>query len=177
MPQAVTHLIIALIIGSLIRDLLIKDKKKFPLHYVLITGIGGLLPDLDIAVYWILYWFGFTINEVHRTFSHTLFFPLLLVVLALATWKIKKGIGKHKLKWHMIFLMLALGVFIHLALDAGIAGQIRPLYPLSNIYFGNNITQSMPAPLGEIFFPCLDAALIVLWIIYLEWRHKISDFI
>ncbi len=53
MPQAVTHVLIALIIGSFVRDFYIKkkDKKKFPLHYILILGVAGLLPDIDVAVY------------------------------------------------------------------------------------------------------------------------------
>ncbi|MBI2124753.1 metal-dependent hydrolase [Candidatus Pacearchaeota archaeon] len=178
MPQAVTHIIIALIAGSLIRDYAVKDKKKFPLHYILILGIAAMLPDIDVAIYWVLHWFGFTLSEVHRTFSHNLFVPLLFLAIAGLTWKLKnKGLGRHHLKLHTIFLMIALGVFIHLVLDATIAGQIMPFYPLSTFSLGNNITAFMPAPLNQLFFPSLDAALIILWLIYIEWKHKISDFI
>lgn len=178
MPQSATHIIVALIAGSLIRDYDLKDKKKFPLHYVLFAGIGGLLPDIDVAVYWILHWFGFTLGEVHRTFTHTLFFPLLLVLIALISTKWKnKELGKHHLKIHVILLMLALGSFIHIALDATLAGEIRPFYPLSDFAVGNDVTNSMPEPLDRIFFPSLDAALIIIWLVYLEWKHKISDFI
>ena len=178
MPQAATHLIIALIIGGLIRDYLIKDKKKFPLHYVLILGLAGILPDLDIAVYWVLHWFGFTISEVHRTFTHNLFVPLIFLALAGISWKWKnKSLGKHKLKIHTIFWIIALGILIHLALDASIAGKIMPFYPVSYYSIGNTYIESLPMPLSKIFFPSLDAALIILWLIYLEWKHKISDFI
>ena len=178
MPQAVTHIIIALIAGSLIRDYAVKEKKRFPLHYILILGIAALLPDIDVAIYWILHWFGFTLSEVHRTFSHNLFVPLLFLAIAGLTWKLKnKELGRHHLKIHTIFLMIALGVFIHLILDATIAGRIMPFYPLSTFSAGNNITALMPEPLNQLFFPSLDAALIILWLIYIEWKHKISDFI
>ncbi len=180
MPQAATHLIIALIIGSLIRDFYIKkkDKKKFPLHYVLILGIAALLPDLDVAVYWILYWFGFTLQEVHRPFTHNLFFPLIFLLASFITLKWKnKSLGRHHLKIHTIFLMIALGIFVHLILDTLLSGAITPFYPFSAFSIGINIKDMLPYPLNDIFFPCLDAALLVLWIIYIEWKHKISDFI
>ena len=84
MPQSVTHVIIALVVASLIRDYYVSKsgRKKFPLHYVLIAGIAGLLPDIDVAAYWILHFFGFTLSEVHRNFTHSLFVPLLFLLLA-----------------------------------------------------------------------------------------------
>ena len=180
MPQAVTHVLIALIIASLIRDYVIsrKGRKSFPLHYVLIAGIGGLLPDIDIIAFWILNWFGFTIGEVHRTFTHALFVPLIFLIIGLLTSKLKnKELGRHHLKISIIFLMLGLGSFIHLVLDASIAGMIRPFYPFSNFFIGYSITNHLPMPLAQIFFPSLDAILLVLWISYMEWKHRISDFI
>lgn len=176
MPQAATHILIALIVGSLIRDFY--TKKKFPLHYILILGIAGLLPDIDVAVYWVLHWFGFTLSKVHRPFTHNLFFPLVFVLLSVLTLKLKnKELGKHHLKIHTIFLMISLGIFIHLSLDMILAGKIMPLYPFLDFSIGMNIESLLPYPLNDIFFPCLDAALLVLWIIYIEWKHKISDFI
>jgi membrane-bound metal-dependent hydrolase YbcI (DUF457 family) len=182
MPHAVTHVIIALIIASFIRDYYIRkgkgNRKSFPLHYVLIAGLGGLLPDIDILAFWILSWFGFTMSEVHRTFTHTLFVPLIFLIIGLITNKIKnKELGRHHLKISIILLMLALGSFIHLALDASLAGVIRPFYPFSNFHIGYSVMNHLPAPLGDIFFPSLDAVLLILWLFYIEWRHRISDFI
>jgi len=178
MPAAATHIIIALILGSLYRDYLVREKKKFPLHYILILGLGSLLPDFDVAVYWILYWFGFTIDQVHRIFTHNLILPLILFIIAGITWKIKsRGLGKHHLKVHMIFLMLGAGVIIHLILDAILVGQIMPFYPFSYFLIGANIVNLLPYALQQIAFPSLDAALIIIWLVYLEWKHKISDFI
>jgi len=179
MPQAVTHVLIALIIGSFIRDYFVKDKKKFPLHYVLILGLAGILPDLDIAVFWILYFVkGISLSEVHRTFTHTLFFSAIFFLASWATLKFKnKSLGRHHLKIHTIFWIIGLGILIHLGLDATLSGQIRPFYPLSDFAVGNNTTLFFPEPLAQIFWPCLDAALLVLWLIYIEWKHKISDFL
>jgi len=53
MPLAVTHFVIVVIIFTLFRDSFIKNKKDFPIHYVFIAGLATLLPDIDIAVYWI----------------------------------------------------------------------------------------------------------------------------
>ena len=179
MPQAVTHVLIALIIGSFIRDYFIRDKKKFPLHYVLILGLAALLPDLDIAVFWILYLVkGISLSEVHRTFTHTLFFSAIFFLASLATLKLKNHeLGRHRLKIHAILWIIGLGILLHLGLDAVVAGQIRPFYPLSDFAIGNNIVYGLTPQLVSIFWSCLDAALLVLWLIYVEWKHKISDFL
>ena len=178
MPQATTHILIALVIGSLIRDYVLKNKKKFPLHYVLILGLASLLPDFDVALYWILYWFGFGFFEIHRTFAHSLIIPAIFLILSGLTWKYKnRELGKHHLKVHTIFLVIALGVFIHLVLDFLLAGSIMPFYPFSHVSIGENLVNFLPSPLNGIFFPSLDAALIILWLVYLEYKHKISDFI
>ena len=91
MPQAVTHLLVPLVIGSWIKDWYESRRKKrrFPLHYVLIAGLGGILPDFDIAVFWILHWFGFTLESVHRTFTHTIFLPFLFFVFYFIFYNIK----------------------------------------------------------------------------------------
>ena len=54
MPQSVTHVLISIILLSLFRDYCVKNKKTFPLHYVLIGGLAGLLPDLDVALFMFL---------------------------------------------------------------------------------------------------------------------------
>jgi membrane-bound metal-dependent hydrolase YbcI (DUF457 family) len=180
MPQAVTHILIAIVLMSLIRDFYIskKGKKSFPLHYVLIAGIAWLLPDIDIIAFWGLNFLGFTLNEVHRTFTHTLFVPLLFFILFLAFSKVRvKELGKHKLKLNIIFLMIAFGAFIHLLLDATLAGYIRPFYPFSLFSFGINLIGYLPSTLRDLALPSLDAIILVVWLVYVELRHKISDFV
>ena len=74
-------------------------------------------------------------------------------------------------------MLIFLGTFIHLILDITLSGMIRPLYPFITIGYGINLVSYLPNPLDRIALPCLDAALLVLWLIYLEIRHKLSEFI
>ena len=80
MPHAVAHVLIAIISIELFREYILKDKKKLPRYYILIAALGGVLPDLDILLYYILYFFGFSFEQIHRTFLHTLFIPLIFPV-------------------------------------------------------------------------------------------------
>jgi len=178
MPQAVTHVLIVLILLELYRDYFVKNKQAFPLHYVLIGGLAGLLPDLDIAVFYVLSFFGFTINEVHRTFSHNLFFPLLFVILAVPFWNFKnKELGERHMKLRNIFLIIGFGVFMHLVLDLIFSGYVMPFYPISTFSVGLNILKYAPEAWRSTIEPSIDAALLVIWLIYIEVRHKISSFI
>jgi len=180
MPQAAAHILIPLILVSLFRDFCIrkKGKRKFPLHYVLIAGIAGIIPDLDIVVFWVLNFFGFTISQIHRTFGHTIFIPLAFFLLFIIFHNTNlKELGRHKLKLSLIFLMLAFGSLVHLVLDAVFAGFIVPIYPFSNFYIGLNLFGYLPPALEELAAPSLDAGLLIIYLIYLEVKHKISDFI
>ena len=51
MPYAVAHVILTIVIADIYRDYF--AKKRFPMVYVLIAGIAGLIPDADILVSWI----------------------------------------------------------------------------------------------------------------------------
>ncbi|MBU2634111.1 MAG: metal-dependent hydrolase [Nanoarchaeota archaeon] len=170
MPYAVTHVLIAIIIADIIRDYFLK--KKFSLIYILIAGIAGLLPDIDIPIYWIINSFT-NIPDIHRAFTHTIFLPLILFGLAF----IFKNKKLFKLDLKLTFLMLSLGTFIHLLLDFTLAGYIVLFYPVSYTIYGLNLVQYLPSIIQETFFPSLDAVLLILWLIHEEVKHKISDFI
>ena len=180
MPQAVTHFLIPAILVALFRDFYLKkrDRQTFPLHYVLIAGLAGLLPDIDIAIYYLFSFFGFAYGEVHRTFSHNLFVPLIFLILGFVFIGVRnRELGKHKLKLSTIFFILAFGILIHLTLDSLVAGSILPFYPLSNFEFGLDLISKLPGQFQGTIVPVIDAILLVFWMIYLELRHKISDFI
>ncbi len=178
MPHAVTHFLIPAILLELFREFCVRNKKSFSVHYVFIGGMAGLLPDLDVAVYYILGFFGFTLQEVHRTFSHTLFFPLIFVILGLIFYNFKtKGLGEHKLKLRNIFFVIAFGISMHLLLDVLISGGIMPFYPFSTNAFGLNLIGFLPLLWQDTILPIIDAVLLILWIISLEIRHKISEII
>lgn len=178
MPQAVTHVLVVLVLLEVYRDYFAKNKRAFPLHYVLIGGLAGLIPDLDIIVFYILSFFGYSFGEVHRTFSHNLFFPLLFAFLAVPFWSFKnKGLGERHMKLRNIFLVIAFGIFMHLILDSTISGFIMPFYPFSTYSLGLNLINLAPQSWHESLLPSIDAAILILWLIRLEIRHKISSFI
>jgi len=177
MPQAVTHFLIPVILLELFRHFFVKNKKNFPVYYIFIGGLAGLIPDLDVAVYYILSFFGFTYQEIHRTFLHTLFIPLLFVILSFPFQKIKsRKLREQHLKAQPIFLVIAFGIFIHLILDATISGVIIPFYPIFNFSVGFNFIRFFPEQWQGTIIPTLDAIILILWLIHLERNHKLSDF-
>ncbi len=178
MPYAVTHILIPLILLELYRHYYVKNKKTFPLHYVLIGGLAGLIPDLDVAAYYLLSFFGFSMGQVHRTFSHNIFVPFIFIILALVFYSFKnEALGERHLKLRNIFLVIAFGIFIHLLLDMLIAGAIMPFYPFNSFSIGLNLIRVFPYAWQGSIVPSIDAILLILWLVSLEFRHKISDFI
>jgi len=177
MPHATTHILVPLIAAELFRDYSVK--KKFPLHYVLIAGIAGILPDLDIPVSWLFNAFGAVINTgvFHRTITHTLLFFAFFLLLALMFSKTKiKFLSKHKLTLAGICLAISFGVFTHLLLDAIIAGSIMPFYPFSEFALGVNLIGTLSPFLTETILSGIDAIILIAWLIHEEIRHKISGF-
>ena len=178
MPYAVSHVLITIILLELFRDYIVKGKKKFPLHYILIGAIASLLPDLDVAAYYILSFFGFTLQEVHRTFTHTLFFLGVFLVFGLIFYKYhNKELGKHHLKLGLIFLVISFGIFTHLALDALVSGNIKPFYPLSQFTINLGLMYKLPQQFQMTIVQSFEALLLILWLVYIELKHRISDFI
>ncbi len=184
MPQAIAHFLIPALIVSIIRDFFVK--KKFSLHYVLIAGLAGVLPDIDIAISVVLNFLGKEGWNVHKTFTHSLFIPVLLfavfLVLNLTDSKNKIfSIGKQKLKLSWIFLMLSLGILIHILLDALFGSGAFFFYPFGgfnySMDYGVDLIKYLPYELQEWAMPVLDGAMFIVWIFYLEIKHKISDFI
>lgn len=180
MAQAVTHIIVPILLVSIFRDFFTKSKKKFSLHYALIAGLGGVLPDIDIIFFWIMKTFtSVNFTDIHRTYTHTIFFSLLILsgYFIFMNRNIPK-LGRHKLKLNNIFLVLGIGTIFHLILDMTFSNGIAIFYPISNTTFGYSlITHLVPENLYGLFLATLDGVLLVIWISYLEIKHKISDFI
>ena len=178
MPQAVTHFLIPVLLLELFRNVFVKNKAHFPAHYMFIGGLAGLIPDLDVALYYILSFFGATIQEVHRTFSHTLFLPLAFLILGIVFSKTKnKELGEHHLKLGNIFFVISFGTFMHLLLDVTFSGVIMPLYPILDFRVGLDLMHFFPEAWKNTIFPSLDALFLIIWMVYLEKKHKISNFI
>lgn len=182
MPQAVTHILVPLLLMSIWRDFYLRKKKRtFPLHYVFIAGIAGVLPDIDIVFSVILKLFRPENWWIHKTFTHSLFFPLVLLILGLVISRFHENIRichtrSHRLKLDIIFYMLALGSFIHIILDMILGEAAFLFYPFSLNDFGLSLISLLPFD-ADLIIPLLDGVLLVIWLVYLELKHKISDFI
>ena len=108
MPYAVTHILLTIIVVDLFRDYVLtrKQRKHFTIHTLLIAGIGGILPDIDLPIQWILNFFGYNIQLLaHREIFHTLFLAIILLIPGLISWKSKKQ------QIAMYFFVLSFGAF------------------------------------------------------------------
>ena len=168
MPAAVTHVIIAIVLVDLFRKFVLK-KKNFPLYLILIVGIAGLLPDLDILFYWILNLItGIEISEVHRLFSHTLLIPFIAIVIAVGVWTFWTKFA------HILFAFSA-GYTIHLVLDSLLSGKLALLYPLTTAQYGLNLIPF--ESFSGTFYMGLDAIILILWLVYEYFSKNVKDYI
>lgn len=169
MPLAVTHVILAIVLLDIFRDYIIKNRKKIPLHYIFIGGVAGLLPDIDVPLYWLLNkLLKIEITWFHRTFSHSIFFPLafLAVTVGLALF------SKNKKHW-VLMAVITFGVSLHILLDGLFVGYITLFYPFSTLQYGFNFASRIAWP---SFIEGLDAIILLVWLWDLDRRHKLRDF-
>ena len=175
MAYAVTHVIVAIVLIDLYRDYI--AKKKFSTWFVLIGGIAGLLPDIDVPLQWMATSFVGESVTLHRIVTHSLVFVAVFLAIALffhLQKRKKLNIFSKKISYGNIalfFAVIAAGWFTHIALDCGVARDY-------------NLTWFPGIPLGFCLHPFsgeallgLDAIILVLWLIHEEWAHKIKDFI
>ncbi len=160
MPYAVTHILIPIILVDTVRDHVFKMmKKSLPNRYILLAGIAGLLPDIDML---------FT-PYLHRTITHSIWFPLIFLFGALFSYTLQKK------KLYKIFLMLFTGFSLHILMDAILLGSVVPLFPFNSTEIGLNILSPIMS-LGLNAFSAIDAALLFLWLIHEELEHNISEY-
>ena len=171
MPQAVVHVLFAIIALDLIRDHLIKDKKKISLHYVFIGGVAGLLPDIDIPIYWLLKnVLGLNVPFFHRLFTHTIFFGMIFLAIAIAFYKPGRKVNKTS----TLFAIVSFGIMLHILLDFIFLGTVMPFYPLSYNAVGLDLLTKTGFALAS---QGLEAIFLLWWLWHEEKTHKISDFI
>lgn len=179
MPYAPTHILVPIVLVELFREWFVKDNKKFPRYYIFLVAIGGIIPDLDIAGFYVLSFFGFTLEQIHRTFFHSIFIPLILLLLGIFFWKFQIN-NKHFAKRHMtlpaVFFILSFGAFMHLLLDFIVVGKIMPFYPFSDYSVGLDLITIFPLAWKETILGSIDAALIIFWIAWLQFKLKVSDY-
>src|SRR3989344_229351 len=175
MPQAVTHVLTVIFLLAIFRHIYQKKtNKKFHLQYVFIGGLAGIIPDLDIPLFWIMHYLGYSFEQIHRTFLHTIFIPIIFLILAfISQHTINKRIGRNKLSIAIILLLFSFGSLIHLVLDATLAGYITPFYPLSSMQVGTGFPFNLfPAHIAMFILAAIDGVIFMLWLLYLEIKHK-----
>lgn len=174
MPYAVAHVILTIVIADIYRDYI--AKKKFPMVYVLIAGIAGLMPDMDIPASWLFNFIFGTNYSFHRIYTHSLMYSIIFLAIAFAFLLLKKK--EYKIfSWNipkqalvMFFFALSFGWFMHLLLDCAIASD-------GYLNFIPSIGLNCPSPFRNDVIAGFDAVILVLWLIHEQWKHKISDYL
>ena len=183
MAYAVTHVIVAIVLIDLYRDYI--AKKKFSTWYVLIGGIAGLLPDIDVPVQWMASNIVGKTITFHRIWTHSVVFVVSFLIigilfhlkknkkLTLPKSIFKKNIWKKISYGHiaLFFIVVGVGWLTHIVLDCGLAGD----YNLT--WLPGNPLGFCPHPLSSEHLYGLDAVILILWLVHEQWAHKIKDFI
>ena len=174
MPLAVTHVLSAVILVGLYRDYFTKHRHYFTLHTVLIAGIAGLLPDIDIPLRMVSEFFNFNLPVPfqHGGITHTAFFGLLFLIPGIILLKKQK----HKIATY--FFVITFGILLHVFLDYLLGGGryegIMWFWPLSIHSYKIHLLSKM----GLSNIPAaLDAVLLLSWLWHEEIKHKIRDFV
>jgi hypothetical protein len=115
MAYATTHIIFSMLGIFLFAKYFREFKKFLPKYYYLIAAIGGLIPDLDIVAYYILYFFGYSFEEVHRTFMHSIFIPLGLFLIGLIVYFTHGRKGKY-LKVSGVFFIFTIYLMLFMGM-------------------------------------------------------------
>ncbi len=174
MPLAVTHVILTIVLVDLFRDYIMKKHKKYlTLHTLMIAGVAGLLPDIDIPINWILNFWGQTTTIMqHGGITHTPLFGLIFLIPGFVFWKQKKH------KTATIFFVITFGILFHILLDLFLGGGayegITVFWPISIVTYKLHLLLNM----GLTNIPhAIDAVILLGWLWHEEVKHKIRDFI
>jgi membrane-bound metal-dependent hydrolase YbcI (DUF457 family) len=160
MPNAVAHILIPLFLIEIVRHYFMK--RPFPRQFLLLGGIAGLFPDIDIPFEWVYEWFTGTNVQFHGGLTHTLVWPALFGLLALVFYR-------HR-NYKIFFTVVAFGWFVHVMLDCMLLGPYYPLLPFS-AYNGMCFETFIAANAAA-----LDAIIFVIWLVHEEYKHKIKDY-
>lgn len=173
MPLAVTHVLLTIISIDLYRDYIAKHKKYFPLYTILIAGIAGLLPDIDIPINWLLNSFGYSFELLtHGGITHTVLFGLIFLIPAFIFLKKKKN------KTATLFFVITFGVLFHVFLDWLLGGGgfygIMWFWPITTQTFKIHLLSKI----NLLNIPAaIDALILLGWLFHEEAKHKIKDYI
>ena len=84
MAFPVSHIIVPMILADLYRRYI--AKKKFSYYWILLAGFAGLMPDFDLFVGAAMKYSPLNILDWHRSWSHSVFIVLGLLILGLIVY-------------------------------------------------------------------------------------------
>jgi len=172
MSYAFGHLIFAWIIA---KGYEILSKKKLSHLTWLFILFGAILPDIDFLINWI-----FNLH-IHRTFTHSILFVVVISLLIYAFMRIFKSKSSAK----DLALAIGIGIILHLLIDLLAAPGINLLWPW-NLYISyfsvgyystemllamSSTYESVRAALNRAI---LDMGFGVLWLFFLWYRRRIK---
>jgi len=162
MALAVTHIILTIAFLDIFRHYVF-GLKKFPRYLLVVGGIAGLAPDLDLPLGWFLTLVTGTSVNVHGLFTHSIFFALLFAFIGAILHY------QQNLKWAKIFYVIAVGWSFHVFLDCVFNTYATFLWP-----FSVDTTVFCPTQriLGD-YRASIDAIILVTWLLHEEIHQKI----
>ncbi len=156
MTFAFGHLIFAWIFGKIYE---ISSKNKISHYGWLFLLIGSVLPDIDYLFEWTFF------AGIHRTFTHSLFFALLVLGISLITFKLMNEKRSNEYSY-----LLFVGILIHLIVDFVSVQGIMFFWP-AQIYLTPLIETAIS--ISSYKLAILDMGLGTIWLFYLLFKKKL----
>ena len=168
MSFAFTHLIATWFAGKIY-----ERKKKLSYYTWLLLLLGGILPDGDLLIDWIFK------TAIHRTFTHSLVFAVLMFGVIYFMFYNKQERFQYA-------TAMSAGILIHILLDSIFLQGITLLWPsplfysfqggiqalnTANFSFANASKERL---LKMVKFAIVDMGIGTLWIFYLGLKKKIT---
>jgi len=168
MPFTTTHVLVAIILFELYREYF-SSNKKFPRYFILIAAIGGIFPDLEYI---------YQVPNLHAAYLHSLFAPLLLLVLGLIIFKFDinhKWVWKKHVKLYAVFFVLAAGSLVHILLDIIVKDGVVLFYPFTESLISYNLISFIPLD-RTLVLVGIDTLLLFFWIFWMVFKLKVDDY-
>ncbi|MFX0133218.1 MAG: metal-dependent hydrolase [Candidatus Hodarchaeota archaeon] len=155
MASVVFHIVFVLIILDFIRHYFI-GKKHFPKYLLIIGGLIGAFPDIDVPLGWIYNFLTGSTIDLHGMFTHSIIFPMIFLLMCIFFYFQKK------INLTKIFFIIAVSWTIHLLLDCPFGGYGGYLWPLSI----NTSTFCIKIWKMRNYPYFIDGAFLLLWLIH-----------
>ncbi len=168
MAQAVAHVILTIVLLDILRHYVF-GKKKFPRSLLVVGGIAGLAPDIDIVFEWIVLAVTGAHVPLHALFTHSIFIAIGLWAAAAVLHLRKTKSGR---KWAKIFAVIGAGWAFHIFLDCTFTGEPWKLF----LWPFQLLPTYCPQWYLSAYGSGIDAIILVAWLLHEELHKKIKDY-